>query len=156
MYQTVLRGEITAAIAACRYGLSVKQKFSIWTDNSLVHKRLRSFLRHDTKPPKAKHNDHDLWNELFRLVQRAKAGCLIQHVVKVTSHQTQDFSETIEDWARRGNDHADRIAGMALYQLPTKLQCCRACIRSSMDKRQHACQQPALPPDAGQFWASMC
>jgi ribonuclease HI len=64
LYQTVLRGEITGAIAAFKFGLSRGAPFSIWTDNALVHKRIKEYATQGKAVLNGKRNDHDLWMTL--------------------------------------------------------------------------------------------
>ena len=106
LYQTVLRSEILAAIAAVRFGLYHRRDFYIWIDNELVFKRIRRYVLPGTSAPLAKNNDHDLWSRLHTLIQRAVAMGCYQNVIKVTSHQQPSLTDTVEEWARQSNDCA--------------------------------------------------
>eukprot|EP00435_Cladocopium_sp_Y103_P052600 s1210_g16.t1 len=138
LYQTTLRGEICGAIAAFRFGLFKKQPFFVWTDNALVFDRVRQFA--SGKPAfKKSNNDHDMWNQLHRLVSQAITRGFFQTIIKVVSHQCPDGTLLVEDWARRGNDAADRIASMARWQLPASLLHASAYMSAQHAKRRQAC-----------------
>ena len=140
LYQTVLRGEITGAIAAFRFGLSMRRAFSVWTDNALVHRRIREFADPRHPAPSGKQNDHDLWSTLHCLVVQAVDQQMFQFVVKVTSHQTEGMSDTVEEWARQGNECADRLAAMALHQLPFEVRVLQTKLTNQANRRHFACK----------------
>ena len=140
LYQTVLRSEILGAIAAFRFGLYHRREFYTWTDNELVVKRIKRYSVKGAVGPLAKHNDHDLWSRLHTLVQRAVAMGLFQTVIKVTSHQQQGLTDTVEEWARRGNDAADLTAAMGLQHLPGHITQLASNFAHTLHTRVAACK----------------
>ena len=121
--QTVLRGEIWAAISAVKFGTSVRRPFLIWTDNQLVHDALRQMLLHSYKLPGVTKPDHDLWHVLYSAVSKAIALGVFENVVKVRSHEDAgQYACCVEKWAISGNDEADRLAILARDSLPLSLR----------------------------------
>ena len=140
LYQTVLRGEITGAIAAFKFGLSRGAPFSIWTDNALVHKRIKEYATQGKAVLNGKRNDHDLWMTLQGLVCRACSRGLFQFVVKVTSHQEESQLDVVEEWAREGNECADRLAAMVQHQLPSQVRLLQGKLIYQHNRRHFACK----------------
>jgi ribonuclease HI len=135
-----LRGEITGAIAAFKFGLSRGAPFSIWTDNALVHKRIKEYATQGKAVLNGKRNDHDLWMTLQGLVCRACSRGLFQFVVKVTSHQEESQLDVVEEWAREGNECADRLAAMAQHQLPSQVRLLQGKLIYQHNRRHFACK----------------
>eukprot|EP00435_Cladocopium_sp_Y103_P027303 s205_g6.t1 len=141
LYQTTLRAELTSAIAAVRFGLFVRKPFWIWTDNDLVCKRIRTYASGVCGPPPRRKNDHDLWMQLHVLLARAVGLQLFQQVIKVASHQRQEFSDVIEKWVFQGNEHADRQAAAARGHLPARVQYACQKLEHDLRQRYQVCQQ---------------
>lgn len=58
--------------------------------------------------------DHDLKEVVFNLTRRAKSMGVLGSVMKVRSHMNVEaFAHTVERWAIRGNDFADKCAEQA-------------------------------------------
>ena len=111
LLHTTLRGELTAAISACTFGNASGRPYFLWTDNQLVHDRVRAILLGVFKRPTVMMKDHDLWTVLFDLVREGVARKLFGHVVKVRSHEDpQQYSDIIDQFAIAGNDAADALA----------------------------------------------
>eukprot|EP00435_Cladocopium_sp_Y103_P026669 s1004_g6.t1 len=138
LYQTILRAELCATIAAVRFALVHKRPFWIWTDNQLVYRRVREFAH--AKPPKQSKNDHDLWTPLFRLMRTACRLDLFQHVVKVASHQRLTLMGVVDRWAVEGNDSADRAAARARQGLPAQVLTTWHLLRHALTQRETACR----------------
>ena len=141
MCQTVLRGEILAAISACRCGLLYKRPFYLWVDNELVYKRIRAWTQNEGKVPTSRNNDHDLWQKLWTLVRTSVSRGFFQQVVKVTSHQRVGGGNFVEEWARRGNESADRTAGDAFQQWPASCVRLAKKMEELYQQRHFACQE---------------
>ena len=121
--QTILRGEVCAAISACMYSLKTSQQIYLWTDNQLVYTRVHAWLSGSHLPIGRNQKDHDLWQQLFALVWKARDARLLCGVVKVRSHQDdQRYSDVVEKWAIRGNEAADTAASSARDSLPTTVR----------------------------------
>ena len=113
LHQTALRGELYACIAAFRFGLSNMVPFWIWTDNQQVHDFLVS-LDGMGVGPDCMDNDHDLFQRIVSLRRQARRRCLFCRVIKVRSHiDIVQVSDSVEQWAIRGNTAADESATMA-------------------------------------------
>ena len=120
--QTVLRAEITAVIAACRFGVHHHKPFYIWTwaDCQVVFDRVQVMLSQENFAVTPRQKDHDLWQTLQTLVLRAKAMGLFHKILKVTSHQAHtEYSSLVDRWAIEGNEAADAAATWARTLLPT-------------------------------------
>ena len=117
--QTIIRGEILAAISAVQAGLHYDRPFYVWTDNALVHKRMCKWMRGpDTVCNMIK--DHDLWQRLHALVCRATARGILINTIKVRSHEDASaYPELVEKWAIQGNEMADTLAIQARQTLPS-------------------------------------
>ena len=105
---TILRAELWAVIQACSFALQVGKPCTLWIDNDLVFRRIRSFRN---KPCWIRPNqkDADLWSFVYRLVQQL--GSSLVAVVKVYSHQDHDSAvDNVESWVFQGNDAADALA----------------------------------------------
>ena len=128
-FQSILRAEITAAIAACKFGCHMRCPFYVWTDNQHVYECLRKMIRGTYVVPKVSIKDHDLWTQLF--AQVVQAGPLLQSVVKVRSREDESqYSCLIERWAIQGNESADFHAGEAYEGLPRSLRVARTKLRA--------------------------
>eukprot|EP00438_Fugacium_kawagutii_P033072 Skav214284 [mRNA] locus=scaffold7438:20461:24713:- [translate_table: standard] len=136
---TTLRGELTAAIEALRYGLRSKCKFYLWTDNQIMYDKVLRFLFHGFRPFSPKKKDHDLWNQLGSLLSIAVRHQWFQHIVKVSSHQDVSLlTSPIAQWAAAGNAAADRLAEAAWQQLPGDLRrVWDAAVEAYQRRRQH-------------------
>ena len=112
--QTVLRGELTACIAAFRFGIHHGKHFWVWTDNQRVFEFVTA-LDHDvTTVPGVMDPDHDLYQQLYNLWVVARKKDLFGRIVKVRSHMAiHRFSEKVERWAIKGNQMADVTASRA-------------------------------------------
>jgi len=122
--QTVLRAEITAVIAACRFGVHHQKPFYIWTwtDCQVVFDRVQVMLSQENFAVTPRQKDHDLWQTLQTLVLRAKAMGLFHKILKVTSHQAHtEYSSLVDRWAIEGNEAADAAATWARTLLPTAM-----------------------------------
>lgn len=83
--QTVVRGELCAAIQACRFALLVQKPIVLWVDNDLVHKRVIRYHRHP-RTFKPNQKDVDLWMQLHDFIRQL--GSLFVTSIKVVSHQS--------------------------------------------------------------------
>ena len=122
--QTSLRAEVTAVISAFKVGLTAAAPFMIWTwtDNQVVHDRLKAWIQPGSQVPSNASKDHDLWTRLWFLLQQALRQQLYQGVVKVRSHEdAQAYPEAVEKWAIDSNETADEAADAALQQLPPRV-----------------------------------
>eukprot|EP00435_Cladocopium_sp_Y103_P075306 s50_g56.t1 len=140
LYQTILRAELCATIAAVRFALVHRRPFWIWTDNQLVYRRVREYSFAHAKPPKQSKNDHDLWTPLFRLMRAACRLDLFQHVVTVASHQRLTLMGVVDKWAVEGNDSADRAAARARQGLPAQVLNTWHLLRHALTQRETACR----------------
>ncbi len=121
LWQTTLRAEITAVIAAVRFALLQHRPIWIWTDNEFVYNRIQSYLL-GALPPFNTDSDHDLWGRLHSLICKANQWALVERCVKVRSHQDEAaYPEAVELWAIQGNEFADRVAAEARQALPGEL-----------------------------------
>ena len=113
LHQTIYRGEVWAAISACRFALRHRSSFWIWSDNQ----QLVSFtkgIRCGNPPPSINDKDHDLLGILRNLILQACGLGLFEDIVKIRSHQDDlQYSDVIEQWAIRGNEAADLAAARA-------------------------------------------
>ena len=109
--QTVLRGEITACIAAFRFGIHHNRNFWVWTDIQRVFDFVTALDYDVTTVPGVMDPDHDLYQRLHKLWVVARRKNLFGRIVKVRSHMAiQQFSEKVERWAIKGNQTADHTA----------------------------------------------
>ena len=116
--QTVIRGEIMAAISALTFAIVHQRKVWLWVDNAEVVSKLRKGASAMMQTSEAA--NADLWQHLGNLLNRA--GELFQGVVKVDSHQTPHHADTWTTvWAIQGNTHADKAAEQARQLLPPSL-----------------------------------
>ena len=122
MLQTVLRAELTAAIAACRAAIKFQRPFYIWTDCQWVFDRNNQYASMKRDAPTSKQKDHDLWGQLQAVLHVCCKTNLFQKVLKITSHvgDTQ-FSHLVDSWAARGNEAADTMASKAIALLPARV-----------------------------------
>ena len=116
-WQTVLRAEITAVISVMEWSQFQQNNIRIWCDNDTVVKRFRKFQKNPVET-KLTAPDHDLWNRLLEAIRNHKGQCKI---IKVDSHQDQSQADHFQEWAFKGNEAADRMASLALQQLPQKV-----------------------------------
>ena len=113
LHQTVFRGEVWAAIAACRFALSHRSSFWLWCDNQQVVNFIKE-VGNGSPPPTLNDKDHDLLGILFALITQARSSHLFEDIVKVRSHEDElTYSDAIERWAIRGNESADVAAARA-------------------------------------------
>ena len=118
-YHTTLRAEMCAAISAFVAGLQQGKPFTIWVDNQTVHMRLQSFLTDGVAFCRPKQANHDLWNRLAVLANKALSKGIFRNAIKVRSHEDSTaYPELVERWAIRGNMHADAAADSAREGLP--------------------------------------
>ena len=116
--QTILRGEVCAAISALKAGLHYDRPFYVWTDNALVHRRICEWMKCSGQISRMA-KDHDLWQQLHSLVRSAVARGLLQNAIKVRSHEDPSaYPELVERWAIQGNEMADSLAIAARKTLP--------------------------------------
>lgn len=114
--QTAVRGELCAAIQACRFAMLVQRPLVLWVDNNLVYKRIKRYHRHQ-RTFKPNQKDVDLWMHLHDNIRQL--GTLFITAMKVVSHQSQTGAENaFEEWVFRGNDAADATAESSLYNNP--------------------------------------
>ncbi len=118
--QTALRGEIWAAISACKFGFYSGRTFELFIDNDEVFRKVQRFRRRRCKlHPNQK--DVDLWTELAQWINSTQP--LLTDVTKVVSHQDPTMAKTAgEEWMWRGNDAADSTATSVLQSYPAVYQ----------------------------------
>eukprot|EP00435_Cladocopium_sp_Y103_P061896 s5_g23.t1 len=94
--QTAARAEILAAISALQFISLIERPATLWVDNDRVYKKLKLFQRGFRRISPSQ-RDADLW---IRLVdQVTQVGQLLQHVVKVVSHQNPEGADNeAENW----------------------------------------------------------
>lgn len=140
--QTVLRAEITAVIAACRFGVHHHKPFYIWTDCQVVFDRVQVMLSQENFAVTPRQKDHDLWQTLQTLVLRAKAMGLFHKILKVTSHQAAhtEYSSLVDRWAIEGNEAADAPATWARTLLPTAVLQAHRRLQVESEQRYEACK----------------
>lgn len=113
LHQTIYRGEVWAAISACRFALRKQSSFWLWCDNQ----QLVSFVKDVRKgcpPPTINDKDHDLLGILYDLVTQAVRLHLFEDIIKVRSHEDErHYHDVIEQWVIRGNSAADDTAARA-------------------------------------------
>ena len=141
IFQSALRGEILAAVSACRFALLHKRHFYSWVDNETVFKRIRAYATQQLGPPTNRKHDHDLWQRLWYLVQICQQRGLLQQVVKVTSHQRGGDLNAVDEWVNKGNASADRTAAEAVHHLPTQLAKLAKRVAECFHQRFSACQE---------------
>eukprot|EP00438_Fugacium_kawagutii_P007353 Skav218566 [mRNA] locus=scaffold2610:84830:86170:+ [translate_table: standard] len=135
---TTLRGEITAAIEAIKYGIRCDKPFYVWTDNQTLYNRLKCIMFDQVFHITVKRKDHDLWQTLADVTKIALRRHLFQHVVKVASHQdTARLHCPIVRWSAAGNEAADKVAEAAWLALSPQL---RALWHTAYDKYMHRLQ----------------
>ena len=141
MLQTVLRAELTAAIAACRAAIKFQRPFYIWTDCQLVFDRINQYASMKRDAPTSKQKDHDLWGQLQAALHVCCKTNLFQKVLKITSHvgDTQ-FSHLVDSWAARGNTAADTMASKAIALLPARVRQAHRRLANLLESRYAACQ----------------
>lgn len=121
LIQTTLRAELTAVIAAFRYGIAYERVFYIWTDNQAVYDGVCNFDA--TTSISVFSSDHDLWQVLWMCWNKATALSLFAQITKIRSHQDpKQYPDLVEQWVIRGNDAADCCAGRARCHLPRALR----------------------------------
>jgi ribonuclease HI len=141
LLQTVLRGELTAAISACKAALAFNKPFYIWTDCQVVFDRIQQYAERHSTQPSPKQKDRDLWSNLFSLMQVCCHKNLFQKVLKVTSHQEEtQFSHLVDAWAARGNDAADETAAEAFELLPQAVLVAHVKLKHKTALRYAACR----------------
>ena len=113
IHQTIFRGEVWAAIAACRFALRFRVSFWLWCDNQQLVDFIK-LARLGSTPPTIHDKDHDLLGILHQLVCDACTMQCFEDVVKIRSHEDESqYSDAIVRWAIRGNDSADAAASRA-------------------------------------------
>eukprot|EP00435_Cladocopium_sp_Y103_P027778 s1703_g6.t2 len=116
-FQTVLRAELVAAIAAVSDAQKHQQPFSIWVDNERVAKLLHTMFVSPLHVWSRKIANHDLVQQLagdFREVSHLCKG-----IFKVASHQQiTEHTTPPERWSFQGNDAADSLAAQAFQAQP--------------------------------------
>ena len=141
LLQTVLRAEITAVVAACRFGIQHRRPFYIWTDCQTVFDRLQVILKGEAFPTTPKQKDHDLWETLCVVATASKNLGLFQKALKVTSHQGEAaYSHTVDKWAAQGNEAADTAAIWARHLLPPAVTQAHARLKAACLMRYQACR----------------
>ena len=119
--QTPLRAEIIAAIEAVKFAIQWKKCFFIWTDNKHVYTRTKAFMD-GVAAPNQKTNNHDLWNLLKHLIDRASQLGILGQVVKVVSHvDVNQMVGVVDKWVIKGNHFADMLVSATLDRLPYQL-----------------------------------
>ena len=81
--QTSLRGEITAAISALKFGVSSTKPCRLWVDNQNVFDILTS-LQEDAAVEVNNKADADLWEQLVQQFRLARHNLVA--IVKVLAH----------------------------------------------------------------------
>ena len=64
---------------------------------------------------------------------------LCKFALKVTWNQTPVCSDMVAEWAKKNNDHADRLAAMTLFQLPASVQHARHQFKHALGQSYIAC-----------------
>ena len=111
--QTVIRGEITAFIAALTFGRKHGQTFAIWSDCAHVISRAKQ-IQEGWFVVNNRINDHDLWQVVEDLLPDASV-CQLHHI---RSHQNYVEADPWLQWACSANDMADVVATEAFAHLP--------------------------------------
>eukprot|EP00438_Fugacium_kawagutii_P016980 Skav202416 [mRNA] locus=scaffold1370:238535:240418:- [translate_table: standard] len=120
--QTAMRAELTAAGEAILCGLAANRRFSIWTDNQAVFRRLSKWLRDPGREFPTRSRNADLWNQLRRRTLVALEADLLVVVCKVRSHQDPAlYSDVVEQRAFRGNNFVDQMTHDVLQSMPPRL-----------------------------------
>lgn len=141
LLQTVLRAEIMAVIAGCKFAIHHRRPFYIWTDCQTVFDRLQVILKGEGLPITQKQKDHDLW-EIFRSVVTVSRNLgLFQKALKFTSHQGEaEYSHAVDKWAAQGNEAADTAATWARHLLPPAVLQAHARLKLARITRYQACK----------------
>ena len=114
LHQSSVRGEMCAAISGCSFALRHNKNFWLWVDNQQVVDWVVDVIQ-GRAISHTLDKDHDLKSRLARLVLEAVRKKLDFRILKIRSHMDpQQFSDTVELWAIRGNDFADQMASQAL------------------------------------------
>eukprot|EP00438_Fugacium_kawagutii_P013170 Skav223276 [mRNA] locus=scaffold3424:235852:240345:+ [translate_table: standard] len=117
--QTVLRGELCAAISACKFAVKHSRPMTLWTDSHLVYRRIVKFQQRMCVI-KRNQKDADLWSLLQDEVSKLQGKLTVVHV---HSHQTCLGSVPEADrWIFKGNHVVDHVAGAVLFSRPKLLQ----------------------------------
>eukprot|EP00438_Fugacium_kawagutii_P021050 Skav222606 [mRNA] locus=scaffold5038:163421:168487:- [translate_table: standard] len=120
--QTVLRGEIMAALSALWFLHHAGRDGAIWSDNQQVCDNIAAF-QGGQLPPSNLEPNHDLWAELYDIVQLL--GRSLIKCVKVPSHEDHSmYEDTVHLWALRGNDSADKEAAGARQDMQYPIRHC--------------------------------
>ena len=111
IHQTVLRAELTGAIAAFQWGVTRETPIRLWCDNQ----RVCAFIwkcQAGADEPSPLVNDHDLLLRLRQLVLHSSQSQ--SAVIKVAAHQTASHEMDPADlFAFMGNDQAHHVANNA-------------------------------------------
>lgn len=113
-WQTILRAEILAVIAAIKLGKRQPGFIRVWSDNAVVVRRCNKIIEqryvpHPTKP------DHDLWGQLTDEIAECRERF---QVFKVASHQQQVHDDEVLAWVFAGNANK---AAAALCSFPMQV-----------------------------------
>ena len=113
-HQTVLRAEITGAIAALKFAAHTHRSYRLWIDNAEVVRSLHQWHQHHFTD--LHETDQDLWNEALYWFRYTSSRC--KGIIKVYSHQDGSLATDAEQWAFAGNNLADLLATMAVHGFP--------------------------------------
>ena len=115
--QTALRGEIWAAISACKFGFYTGRTFELFIDNDEVFRKVQIFRRKRCNcHPNQK--DVDLWTLLAQWITSTKP--LLTDVTKVVSHQNLQLATSAgEEWIWRGNPYGTVVSRVVWHMEET-------------------------------------
>ena len=116
-HQTIVRAELTAAIAAVHDAFLHGHEFCIWSDNARVVSLMQQMSSDPNKTWGRKIANHDCIEQLaaeFRAVAHKCKG-----IFKVSSHQQTNLATgPSERWCFQGNAAADAVAAKAFQASP--------------------------------------
>ena len=121
LIQTISRAELTATLAALKFGLEQGKPFRIWSDSSYVINQIhKNYHKSADHPVTNKIPNHDLIDKI-RVCQHA-ARSIFSGIHKVVSHQQQALLDPDELWICKGNEAADTIASNSYTEYPKLLE----------------------------------
>ena len=115
--QTISRAELTATLAALKFGLTVGKPFRIWSDSSYVLKQIHKHtVTNRFMPVSNKIPNHDLLDQIRICILEARQ--IYHGTYKVVSHQNFCLLDFDEKWVCNGNNAADAVAGKVFSEYP--------------------------------------
>ena len=109
LLQTSARAELSAIIAALRWGLHFQVRIALWCDSLFVVNGVRNLLSGKWVQVTPAAENHDLWQFIAILLEEA-AG-LVEDILWVPSHLALERCDSsLEEWICSWNDVADACA----------------------------------------------